>query len=612
MKIHKNILVLFVILCFSSSIAYEPGDYLSPLDLISDNDGKVLYIAQYTANKISVFDIKTNKVAYDISLPAAPSGMTLSSDKKTLFVTGGVEDGQVFVIDLSNKKIKSQISTGHSPSSPVCTSNDKVLYVNNQFDDDVSVIDLSSNKVIQRIQVLREPISSILSHDDKILFVANHLPTGPADQYSIASSVSVINTATNEVVNNIQLPNGSNAIKDLAISPDNKYIYATHILARYQMPTTQLERGWMNTNAMSIIDVDLKSYLNTVLLDEIDLGAANPWGVACSDDGKLICVSHAGSHEISVIDRDELHSKLAQVDDGLEVAGRIFKPEDVKNDLAFLDGFRRRVKLSGLGPRGIALVGNKLYAAEYFTESIGALDITNALNPRVSSIPLGKTKPMSTVRKGELLFHDARQCFQQWQSCSSCHPGEARSDALNWDLLNDGVGNPKNSKSLLLAHKTPPAMISGVRDKAESAVRAGFKYIQFAEVPDEDASAIDQYLDSLEPLTSPHLVNNKLSESAKRGESLFASAKCIDCHSGTLFTDQQQYVVGTGKGREKEVKFDTPTIIENWRTAPFLHDGRAATIEEVLTKFNPEDKHGITSTLTDKQIDDLVAYVLSQ
>jgi YVTN family beta-propeller protein len=612
MKILKNIFILFVILSFKSGVAYEPGEYLSPLVIISDADSKTLYIAQYTANKISVFDIKTNKVAYDISLPTVPSGLTLSSDKKTLYVTAGIDKGQVLIIDLKSKKIKSQISVGHSPNSPVCSADGKFIYVNNQFNDNVSVIDLSSNNVIQNISVLREPIASLLTLDGKLLFVANHLPVGPADQYSIASSVSVINTATNEVLKNIQLPNGSNAIKDLTLSPDNKYVYATHILARYQMPTTQLERGWMNTNALSIIDVEKVSLLNTVLLDEIDLGAANPWGVACSDSGKIICVSHAGSHEISVIDRNELHSKLAQVDDGLEVAGRKFRPEDVKNDLAFLDGFRRRVKLSGLGPRGITLLGNKLYAAEYFTGSIGIVDIENIHSTRVTSIPLGNINKMSAVRRGELLFHDARQCFQQWQSCSSCHPGEARSDALNWDLLNDGVGNPKNSKSLLLAHKTPPAMISGVREKAEGAVRAGIKYIQFAEVPDEDASAIDRYLDSLEPLTSPHLVDKNLSESAKRGESLFVSAKCSECHSGSLFTDLQKYNVGTGKGREENVEFDTPTIIENWRTAPYLHDGRAATLKELLTTYNPNDKHGVTSTLTSQQIEELVEYVLSQ
>jgi hypothetical protein len=39
------------------------------------------------------------------------------------------------------------------------------------------------------------------------------------------------------------------------VSPDGRFAYVTHTLGRYQLPTTQLERGWMNTNALSIIDV---------------------------------------------------------------------------------------------------------------------------------------------------------------------------------------------------------------------------------------------------------------------------------------------------------------------------------------------------------------------
>lgn len=46
---------------------------------------------------------------------------------------------------------------------------------------------------------------------------------------------------------------------------------------------------------------------------------------------------------------------------------------------------------------------------------------------------------------------DARLCLQQWESCSSYHPG-GRADRFNWDLLKDGQGNPRNARSLLLAY----------------------------------------------------------------------------------------------------------------------------------------------------------------
>ncbi len=67
-------------------------------------------------------------------------------------------------------------------------------------------------------------------------------------------------------------------------------------------------------------------------------------------------------------------------------------------------------------------------------------------------------------------------------------------DGMNWDLMNDGVGNPKNCKSLLYSHVTPRNMISGIRESAEVAVRAGFKHIQFYDISEQDAVLVDEYL----------------------------------------------------------------------------------------------------------------------
>ena len=168
---------------------------------------------------------------------------------------------------------------------------------------------------------------------------------------------------------------------------------------------------------------------------------------------------------------------------------------------------------------------------------------------------------------------------------------------------------------MLLAHQTPPSMITGVRAKAEVAVRAGIRFIQFAVRPEEDAKAIDAYLQSLTPVPSPFLVNGELSESAKLGKALFdGKAGCSKCHSGKLFTDLEKYDVGTANtGAVDGVKeFDTPSLIEVWRTGPYLWDGRAVTVGELFTpKYNPKDLHGKTAKLTPKEKDDLAEYVLS-
>ncbi len=597
------------------------GNYLSPAALAATADGKTLLIACATANQVAVFDIAAGKITRTIAVPDSPRGLALSPDGARLYVTCAAPAGKVCVVDVAAAKILDTLPAGHTPMAPVPSPDGKTLFVCNRFNNDVSVIDLGTKKEIRRVPVQREPVAAAITPDGKFLLVANLLHNGAADVDYVAAVVSVIDVAAGKVVKELQLPNGSGGLNDIRISPDGKYAVVTHILGRFHLPTTQLERGWMNTNAKTLIDLAEMKLINTVLLDNVDSGAANPWGVAWTADSKTICVAIAGTHEVSVTDLPALLAKLAKLPATLEpgktydytAASRV--QSDVPNDLSFLVGVRKRIKLpeTDRGPRALAVIGNKVYTANYFSDSLSVFDLT-AEYVKVESIPLQPRRELSVVRKGELYFHDAGICFQAWQSCASCHPGDARVDGLNWDLLNDGIGNPKNNKSLLLVHKTPPAMSIGVRESAEAAVRAGVKHILFTVQPEEVPTAIDEYLKSLKPVPSPYLAKGKLSEAAKRGEKVFKDSKvaCASCHPSGLFTDLKPYDVGTTGRFDRDTKeFDTPTLVETWRTAPYLHDGSAATMLEVFTAKNPKDRHGKTSHLTKEQLDDLVAYVLS-
>jgi len=597
--------------------------YLSPAALVADKKGQTLYIAEATAKKVAVFDTQTNKVTATINVPAEPTGLALTVDGAYLYITCAAPEGSVCIVETDTGKIIRQIPVGYGARSPVLSPDGKLLYVCNRFNNNISVISTKDGKQITKIPALREPFAADITPDGKWLYVGNLLPAGPATAESVSCNVSVINTKTAAFDIDIVLPNGSTGLHGLVVSPDGRFVFASHILARYTVPTTQLERGWVNTNAVSIIDAKLKKLIDTVLLDDVDSGAANPWALACTSDSRYLCVTHAGTHELSVIEvapmLDKINSyhkdKAGQTQSytgGSYAAYGSETASNIPNELSFLYGIRKRVKLPGRAPRALAVIGHKAYVAEYFTDSLAVVDMGNKSRFETTSIDLGPKTRMTTKRKGQMLFNDALICFQSWQSCASCHPSDARVDALNWDLINDGLGNPKNTKSLLLAHETPPAMITGIRENAEMAVLAGIRHIMFAERPEEDAKAIDKYLKSLKPIPSPHLVNGKLSKSARQGQKVFNKAGCASCHKGPLHTDLRKYDVGTGKGLDEDRQFDTPTLVEIWRTAPYLYDGRATTIEEVLTTYNPDDKHGRTSNLTMKEIKDLAQFVLSQ
>lgn len=578
--------------------AGDAGRLFSASAMVAAPDGKSLYVASDQSPEIAVWDCQSNRRIRMLNTSRVVHGITLNSDGQQLLVAEGDSDGVLNTYDTRTGKRVASVELGHTPTSPVIYAKGKMAAVCLRFQNELALVDLAKSKLITRIHCLREPMAVRVTPDGRYAVVANHLPMQPANSDYVAAGVTILDLNTRKVVANVLLPNGSSGVRGLAISPDGNYAYLTHIIGRYATPTTQLDRGWMNTNALSVIDTAKKRALNTVLLDDVDMGSANPWSVAVTPDGLSVVVSSAGAQELTVINRMALHSKLEQTADA----------DTVPDDLSFLNGLRQRVSIKGNGPRAMCVLGQNVYVANAFSQDIERYRLGQ--NEMSGRWPLVLRSAMSEKRRGEMLFNDGTMCFQKWQSCASCHP-DSRVDGLNWDLLNDGIGNPKNVRSMLLSHKTPPVMSLAVRDKAETAVRAGIKFIQFATRPETDAKAIDSYLSSLQPVKSPYLLHGQLSASAQRGKKTFVQSGCSKCHSAPLYTNLKAYNVGTGVFIETDKKLDTSSLVEVWRTAPYLNDGSAPDIMSVLKTHNKGDRHGHTSNLNKQQLNELAEYVLS-
>ena len=590
-------LILLVASGLMTSFVYKespaPGDYFSPCDLKIDSQSNLLFIAGRTALQIRSFHLDDLKAVSSFSTELPPKAIEVAGDN--LLVACSHSMGELIVLDKFTLAAKARIQTGHGACDIAVSSDLSRAYVANQFSNDISVIDLDKGKEINRIAVLRQAMQVEISGDGAYLFVANFLPDGRADVDSVSSKVTVIDLRTEKSVKHISLANGSNALRGMCSSADGNYILITHNLGRFQVPTTQLEQGWMNTSALSVIDARSLEFIATVLLDEPDFGAPGSWGLDCSEED--IFVTHSGTHDFSRIDYASFIGKLMNHPDR----------EALAYDLHFLPGIRERFKLVGNGPRALTYSENLLYVVNYFSDNLNIVDLALEAGSEIQQIDLSIGRQMDQARLGEMYFNDASFCFQSWQSCNGCHPNEARVDGLNWDLLNDGMGNPKNCKSMLLAHKTPPSMITGIRPDAETAVKAGFEHIQFTIVDQEISSAVDVYLESLEAIPSPLLKKGRLSPAARKGRDIFVQIGCGDCHSGPWFTDLSQHTMGTQGAFDHQNTWDTPSLIEVWRTGPYLHDGRCATMEDVFTT----EKHGIDNSLSEKATQQLVEYVLS-
>ena len=588
-----------MLLCFNTFV-YGQRQYLSPTRITIHPETKEAFVILSTAQAIAKINPETEQLLQTFKLSFDPSAVCLSPDGKFLYVTENSANGKLHILSASTGKTIKTIAVGAYPVAACIDRQGTQLWVANRFSNDISLINLKKQKEVKRLPVLREPKSLALSPDDKLLAVGNHLPCQSALDASVSAQITFIDAERSEIICHIPLPNGSQSVEDVCFSKDGTFVFATHLRSHYHFPATHLERGWMNTNALSVIETDRKKHYATLLLDDIYRGAANPCGMALSEDGNRLFIAISGTHELITLNLPALIQKFAHT-----------KPVELpalSNDLIFLNELKTRIPLYGKGARYVAAHNGKVFVSDYFSGGLSVVD-ENRFN-ELRFIKLGDEPEPDNIRKGELFFADAMICFQNWQSCISCHPG-ARADGLNWDLINDGIGNPKNSKSLLYSHVTPPCMITGIRASAEIAVRAGIRLIQFSERHEKDAECMDQYLRSLTPLPSPYLKNGKLSKTAQKGKQIFERVGCADCHNGQYLTDGKKYDVGTGIDEYTNVPFDTPTLKEIWRTAPYLYNGSAKTIKEVLTIFNKEDKHGITSNLTEEEIIALEEYILS-
>ncbi len=604
--------------------------YRSPYFLVISPDGKTVYVSDRTAGSLVVIDAILQKKLVEIPLRGKPHGLTLSADGETLFVAeNGV--GSVAVIDTKKLAVESRISVGKWPTAVVAANKTRRLYVCNADSHTVSVIDLSQMvpKTIGTIPVVREPSSASLTPDEKILIVANLLTYGRGTDPELSAKVSIIDTMKMTSKPPVSLPPGSTSVKGLCLSPDGKWAYVVHSLGRFNLPVTQLERGWVNTFALSIINIPKGKRLATVLLDNLKQGAADPHSVVCSPDGKRLLISHSGVQEISLVNIGKIHEllegivppELAALKDGVheniwvQIQNDRSKIAELENDLTalYIAEVIRRVPSGGMGPRGIALFpdGSQLCVANYFSGLITFLDAQSG--KQLGNVSMGTQPPLDPIRHGEMVFNDATKAFQRWHSCATCHPNDGRVDGLRWDFMNDGIGNPKDTLSLIFAHKNGPMNRRGTHKTAKQRVIESFPNSHLIIPTEKEAEDVYQYITSLKPDPNPYLLpDGQFNKKAKRGKILFnKKGKCSKCHTGPTLVDKKKHNVGTASQNDGDGQYSTPSLLEAHRTAPYLNDGRALTLKEVFTRHNKKNRHGNTKEFSEQELDDLIEYLRS-
>ena len=310
------------------------------------------------------------------------------------------------------------------------------------------------------------------------------------------------------------------------------------------------------------------------------------------------------------------------------------------------------VEGTGLAPQGLALTsdGAILVVHNFMSRTVSAFDVSGVTSSTNFGIPLlgivstvGNEALTAQVLRGKQIFYNAadpRMNEDGYISCASCHLGGGH-DGQTWDFTDRGEGF-RNTISLRGKSGTGhgnvhwTANFDEIQD-FENDIRFAFGGDGFMaeslfqtvinplgpakEGLSPELDALAAYVSSLTEFgLSPHRnTNGTLTPQGQNGKALFSQLNCAQCHAGPSFTDSQSGVihdVGTIKPSSGHaiggplVGLDTPTLRGLWATAPYLHDGSARTLMDVITNRNPLGQHGATNTLTPQQRRDLVAYLL--
>ncbi|MDO4571062.1 MAG: hypothetical protein Q4D38_11800 [Planctomycetia bacterium] len=617
-----------------SSPQQDRPDYLGPEELLFLGEDTIA-ILQRDAQRLDLFSLATQKMSRTLALPQMPNRFILKEEK--LFISCGDFEGCVVEVSVESWQITRRWLGIHSPWGVAFSEKEQKLYVSRRFHSDILILDASKETgaegiffeecLLKTLPAVREPIAMIMTPDETEIYVANLIPLDRSNGPTVASSITILDVQK-ETTRQLHLTDGVNNLRDITITPDGRYVLGVHTHGNHRTITSQLFGGWTNRNGLVIIDRVEKNGVCVYLLDDLQMGLPNPWSVRVSPDGKLVAITIGGSREVVFLAVEELVQKMRRdmnwVNPGYsfffgvgsltQVMSRVRVPElQAAHGLAMSDKY---TVVSGYFSDNLAIIprcdkpermqfspmsGRKYNQAPAYTE-------LDAVVMRVGPEPI-----LNPIRRGEIYFYDGELSVEHWHSCVTCHP-DARVDGMNWDLLNDGAQNHKNTKSMLYAHATPPCMITGVRPSGEIATRAGYIHIHFLPMDEARYCDVDAYLKALRPIPGIRLQRDgTLSESARRGKRLFFSARtgCYTCHHGEYYTDMKLHDVASTNEFDMHDEFDTPTLIETYRTAPYLHDGRYLTLEELLYEGYHGDPQRRLDKLNAEEKADLVEYLLS-
>ncbi|MBE3087005.1 MAG: beta-propeller fold lactonase family protein [Bacteroidetes bacterium] len=593
------------------------ADYYSPFNMAVSKNGSLLYVVAQESNDLLVVDTENRKVLNKIKVGQYPHSVVLDDGCKMAYVSNQWSDN-VSVIDLAASKVVDTLKTGNGPAGLSLSADGRFLYVVNSFSSNISVFDLSTGEERKRFNAGNNPTGTQLSPDGKTLYVTSRRALIAPYGETLRSELTVVDESRQRISERRNIESAY-MMENVAFTPTGDMALVTMIRPKNLVPSIQVEQGWMMTYGIGIIEQKENGRVIQLLLDEPNAYYSDPFDIVISPDGKKAFVSNSGVNCISVVNIDSIRSLIAEA-----------SPEMLStwsNHLGISSRYVIKRIYTGADPKGLALSpdGKFLYVAEQLEDRIAVIN-TESLNT-INTIDLGGPRRITVARHGRRLFNNSGHTFQNQFACYTCHP-DMHEDGLVYNMASKDMGrNLTNTQSLRDIRDTPPFKWNGKNQTVykQDGMRFSTVLTRTEQFSYKDLDAITVYI-----LTGiqypPNLQYNPdgvLTESQLRGKAIFERTKdnsgkiipennrCITCHTPPYYTNLKLASVGTLAISDDSIQFDTPHLNNIYASPPYLHDGRAATLEEIWTLYGKEDKHGLANDMTKNQLNDLVEYLKS-
>ncbi|MGH7281355.1 MAG: c-type cytochrome [Polyangiaceae bacterium] len=561
---------------------------------------RVAYVADADDRSIRVIDLESEKEMSRMPVDGAPAMLLLLADGTlvaTLRDTNHVVTLEGGGTQRSPLRVEKSVRVATEPIGLALTPDDATVLVTSGWGHALTALDSKSLDARWTVDLPRDPRAVVASDDGKRAFVAH--ATGPN-----VSVVDLSAAAAKEI--------SVEGEEDASGGRSPKLFQPRHACQGFALAEAKIPGGRIfapHTLAFTdSLDDDSGGYGSSPGLEP------EVFNVAVLDEDKASVMKN--SLAVSTLaSADETPCPLPRA----AVAGKngslyvtcLGSNSLVEYDATVVDPHYaelRKWKLPS-GPTSLAIddENGRAYVFSQFAHSLTtvALDVEGSIE--IDSLTLSERAPLDPkLARGRELFHttDDSRISSDGRGCATCHV-DGREDSLVWASPDGKRQTPMLAGRLA---KTAPYGWNGNAKDIPAHIAKTFSRLGGTGVKGDDRDALIAYITSMPtPVIDTVSVDPM---TIARGQAIFDSpaAGCANCHGDDAKSpDGEQHNVKSWKSGDVKNTFDTPTLEFVAGTAPYFHDGRYATLHDLLVKS--DGKMGHTKQLRSEDMAALEAYL---